>query len=481
MTDTLEQVYEFIKKYRMLNEGDKVLVAVSGGADSVALLDMLFCLRHRLGISLQVAHLNHMFRAEESLGDAVFVENLAALYDLPVTVRHIDVPAYKKQFGLSTQPAARTVRYNFLKETAVQEAAARVALAHHADDQAETVLLHFLRGTGAAGLRGMLPVRDNFYIRPILCLRRQDIDNYCTDKNLAWRLDSSNLKTDYRRNKIRMHLLPLLEKEYNHKLVPALNRLGEICRDEEDYLEVLTHNEYNKLTVFNSAGEIRLSVRDFQRIPLALQRRVLRLAWRKITGGFHDLSFEQVDKALDLLRNHASSGRVELSGGVGVVKSYETFSVTACNAEQVVQRSYSYEVMVPGQVCLAEINKTLCCEVLTGEAVAKKYKGISLERFKLPPNEALLDYDRVSFPLHVRGRQEGDVFSPLGLAGSMKLKKYFINQKVSREDRDKTPLVVGGGKIIWVGGMQIAESVKINSNTTSFLYLKLIEFTDILI
>ena len=474
MTSALEQVYEFIKKYRMVNEGDKVLVAVSGGPDSVALLDILFCLRHKLGISLHVVHLDHMFRGEESLGDAVFVEDLAALYDLPVTVQHIDVPAYKKQSGLSSQPAARAVRYNFFGETAARKSAAKVALAHHADDQAETVLLHFLRGAGAAGLRGMLPVRDNFYIRPMLCLRRQDIENYCNNKNLAWRIDSSNLKTDYRRNKIRMHLLPLLEKEYNNKLVPTLNRLGEICREEEDYLEFLTLTEYNKLTAFNRAGEIGFSLKKFHQIPLALQRRILRLAWREITGDCHDLGFEQVDKALDLLRNHAGSGRAELPRGVGVVKSYETFSVTTGKDEQTDQLAYSYEVMVPGQIYIAQINKTLCCEVLTGQAVDEKYRDISLGRFKLPLNEALLDYDRVAFPLHVRGRQQGDVFSPLGLDGSMKLKKYFINQKVSLEDRDKTPLVVENGKIIWVGGMQIAESVKINKSTTSFLHLKLI-------
>ena len=474
MTGTLEQVYRFIKKHRMVNEGDKVLVAVSGGQDSVVLLDMLLGLKYKLGISLHIAHLNHMFRGEESLGDAQFVEKLAAHYDLPVTVQHIDVPAYKKQFGLSSQSAARVVRYEFLEATAVRESASRVALAHHADDQAETVLLHFLRGTGAAGLRGILPMRDNFYIRPILCLRQQDIADYCDNKSLAWRIDSSNLKTDYRRNKIRMHLLPLLEKEYNINLVPALNRLGEICREEEDFLEVLTLTAYNKLSAFNRAGEIRLSVKEFQQIPLALQRRVLRLAWREITGNCQDLSFEQVDKALDLIRNYVGSGRVELPRGVGVVKSYETFSIMTFKDEHAGRLAYSYEVIVPGQVYLTEINKTLCCEVLTGQAVAEKYKGIILERFKLPLNEALLDYDRVPLPLYARGRQQGDVFSPLGLAGSMKLKKYFINQKVPREDREKIPLVIGGGKIIWVGGMQIAESVKINRDTTSFLYLKLI-------
>ena len=474
MTGILERVYEYMKKYSMINEGDKVLVAVSGGADSVALLNMLFCLRQKLSISLHVAHLNHMFRGEESFDDAEFVKKLAALYDLPVTVQHIDVPAYKKQFGLSSQSAARTVRYAFFRETAALESASRVALAHHADDQAETVLLHFLRGTGAAGLRGMLPVRDNFYIRPILCLRRQEIEHYSNNKNLAWRIDSSNLKTDYRRNKIRMHLLPLLEKEYNNRLVPALNRLGEICREEEEYLEVLTFNEYNKLTTFKKAGQITFSVKELNQIAIAVQRRILRLAWQEITGDSQDLGFEQVDKALGLLKNHVTGGRVELPKGIRVVKSYDNFCVISGKNERTGELAYSYELMVPGQIYLPEINKTLSCEVLNSQAVTEKYEGINLRSFKLPKNEALLDYDRVSFPLHVRRRQQGDVFSPLGLFGSMKLKKYYINQKVLREDRDNTPLVVGGGKIIWVGGMQIAESVKINRDTKNFLYLKLI-------
>ncbi|ACV61181.1 tRNA(Ile)-lysidine synthetase [Desulfofarcimen acetoxidans DSM 771] len=473
MTGTLKQVLKYINKHRMVNKGDKILLAVSGGPDSVAMLDVLFCLRHDLGISLHIAHLNHMFRGEESLGDAEFVRELAVRYNLPVTVRHINVPSFMEKTGLSSQPAARTVRYSFLDETAAQESASRIALAHHADDQAETVMLHFLRGSGAAGLRGMLPVRDNFYIRPMLCLKRQDIEDYCKKKNLRWRVDSSNLKTDYRRNKIRMYLLPLLEKEYNNNLTATLNRLADIFREEEDYLELMTRNEYNNLTVLKSAGEICLNLKGFQQVPLALQRRILRLAWREITGGFRDLAFEQLGKAVILLTNHVGSGSLEFPRDVKVVKRYDSFSFIIGKDKQD-GLSYYYDLPVPGKVYLAEINRTLFCEVADTQAMDEKYDKSFLNRRRFSQDEAWLDYERVAFPLCVRGRQPGDIFEPLGLTGSMKLKKYFINQKVPCEVRDKVPLVIGEGKIIWVGGMQISESVKINEVTTKFLHLFLV-------
>ncbi|WP_066634332.1 tRNA lysidine(34) synthetase TilS [Desulfolucanica intricata] len=463
--EILEKVYETIKKYDMAKPGEKLVIGVSGGQDSVVLMDMLYRLSQKLNISLHVAHLNHMFRGEESLGDACFVEKLVNRYNLPATIKHIDVPAFKRISGLSSEAAARKIRYDFFNEVARRVGADKVALAHHADDQAETIIMHFLRGSGLAGLKGMLPVRDNFYIRPLLFVRRKDIEEYLRERNLAYRLDSSNLKTDYFRNKIRLHLLPVLEREYNQSLVFAMTRLGEICREEELYLEGQAIEVYNKIKLKNKTGEIELKLRELCLQPKVLQRRILRQAWYEVTGDYKDLAYEHVEMILDLLKNNQTGGMLVLPKGVRVKRKYESL-LFGVNHKNEGIKPYNYEVKLNGKTYIPEINKTLYTEILTVGNFTGKF-------LQLPQNEACVDFDKVELPLIVRGRMPGDCFIPLGLGGTTKLKKFFINQKVPREERDLIPIVVGGDKIIWVGGMRIAENVKINRGTQKILYLKL--------
>lgn len=459
-----------LARHRMVKEGNKVVVAVSGGPDSVALLDILFRLRDELGITLHVAHLNHMFRGQDAEKDLVFVQEMAGRYGLPATVDHFDVPAYMKKTGLSAQKAARTVRYHFLERVAGEVNAQRVALGHHADDQAETVLINFLRGAGPAGLKGIPPVRDGFYIRPLLALRRREIEEYCRDRSLDTRLDASNLKPVYLRNKIRLQLLPLLEKDYNPQLVLALARLSDVCREENEFIDLLAENAYSDI-VLSNLEPLCFDLKRFDDLHIALKRRVVRKAYEKACEkrgeSSFELPFEHVQKVIDFAQKGRIGSTLDLPGQVYIVKSYNRLEF---RLHQVKYSSdipyYCYRLEIPGETYIPELGLTV---------VSRIYKiGDNVFRWdKVPRDEAVLDEDLLPGTLYVRKRRPGDRFSPLGLGGTMKLKKFFINNKVPREKRDRIPLVAANGDIVWVGGMRPGEKWKVTSSTKRFLHLKL--------
>ncbi len=466
--ELLREVRANIQRCRMVAQGDKVVVAVSGGPDSVVLLHLLYCLMDDLGISLHVAHLNHMFRGAESEADAFFVAGMARRYQLPATVEAFDVPAYLNEKRLPAQVAAREVRYRFLDEVAKNTGASKIALAHQADDQAETILINFLRGAGAAGLKGILPVRDNYFIRPLLTVRRNEIERYCDEMRLPFRRDSSNLKPVYLRNRIRMELLPLLENEYNPGIISALLRLGEICREEDAYLEEQAVKAYRSAGKNDGHGMISLSLDQLKEMPKAVLRRVLRLAWRDLTGSGRDLSFGHTKAALDLLDSEITGSSAALPAGIVVTRSYATLDLSA-ERKKPLPGYYIYPLKVPGSTYIPELDLTVRATVKTVEAAP--------EPRSLPATEAVLDFNKLPRQIFVRRRVKGDVFCPYGRKSTEKLKDFLIKQKVSRAERDYLPLVCTPEEIIWIGGIRIGEKWKIDSSTTKILHLELIRGT----
>ncbi|MDD3652689.1 MAG: tRNA lysidine(34) synthetase TilS [Desulfotomaculaceae bacterium] len=461
--DLSKRVREYIERNRMVERGNNVVVAVSGGTDSVALLHLLYYLRHKLGISLHVAHLNHMFRGSESEADACFVADLAKRYHLPATIEAFDVPAYREEMRMSAQAAAREVRYRFLHKVAKSTGAAKVALAHQADDQAETVMINFLRGSGLPGLKGILPVRNDYLIRPLLMVRRYEIERYCADLQLPFRQDSSNLKKHYLRNRVRMNLLPMLENEYNPAMVSNLIRLGGICREEDEYMENQALRAYRKAMVA-STGKISLSLDHMLKMPLAIRRRVLRLAWQAFTGTKRDLSYQHTEDALNLLNNNVIGSVASLPIGVVATRAQRSLDLSVCLDRQY-PSYYIYPLKVPGATYIPEIDRTISGSLLAGKVLP--------EPRSLPLNEAVLDFDKLPSKLFVRRRQKGDVFCPYGQNSNVKLKDFLIKQRILREERDFLPLVCTPEEIVWVGGVRIGDKWKIGSGTKKVLHLKL--------
>lgn len=441
------------------------MAGVSGGPDSIALLHLLNRLREDLGFGLYAGHLNHMFRGEEADADAGLVENLAGEWQIPLINQKINVPEYIRQHRLSPEQGAREVRYRFFEEAAAGVGAGKVALGHHADDQAETVLLNLIRGAGITGLSGIPPVRQGLYIRPLLKLRRSQIEQYCRTFGLPYRVDSSNLQPVYLRNRIRLELIPLLENKYNPAMVDSLNRLAEIARDEDGYLEAVSLNVFEKVVKSCETGKIIISLEKLAPYPIALKRRVIRIACRRLAGYDALPSFEQLGKALEIIGDKTGQGKVEWPAGVVLVKRYGFLEMIKNRVVPQVP-FYQYVLEVPGKTPVPETGACIEAVVLDASRVGDP------RRFRR--DETVLDLEKLTGTLTVRRRKQGDVFIPLGMKGKIKLKKFFIDRKVPGEEREQIPIVTCGNDIVWVAGFQPGDPWKVTDQTRTCLYLKLL-------
>jgi len=474
----LNKMKRTIDKFKMIAPGEKVLVGVSGGPDSVALLHGLWSLREEFHLKLHVFHLNHMMRGKEAEEDALFVEELARRHGLPVTVERVDVPRLiRGRKAGSAQEVAREVRYQRFYRAAEEVGAQRIALGHNLNDQAETVLMRLLRGAGTDGLAGIPPVREGKIIRPLLEITRREIEEYLARQGLPARLDRSNWKTRYLRNRIRMRLIPLLEKNYNPRVVELLSRLADQAREEAGFMEAAAREAYRRLAREEATDEategatVFLPLASLRREPLALQRRVVRAALSRAKGDTRRVDFRHVEQVLEM----AGAGRVEaaldLPGGLRARRTYtdliiEQEPVTGRGQGEPAAPGEVYTLQIPGFTPLPAWDLTMQAELLPRHQV----EGIPGQEPRSPV--AHLDYDRITLPLQVRARRPGDRFRPLGLAGSKKIKDFFIDLKVSRRERDRIPLVVSGEDIVWVVGWRIDDRFKVGPRTSRVLVLR---------
>ncbi len=441
----------------MIAPGELVLVAISGGADSTALLSALAELKTQLKCRLRAAHLDHGIRGAAAAADAEAAADLARRLRIPFSKHRGDAPVYAKTHELSLEVAARELRYEWLETTAERYKANRIATGHTQDDQAETVLLNLLRGAGPRGLAGIPPVRGRI-IRPLLKVTHHEVEDYCRAKGLAFRLDRSNLDLAFTRNRVRHEIIPAL-----HRLQPAvvshLASLAEIMRDEDEAWTQLA--EFNVARLAEARGRrLVLSLFDLYNMPKALQRRVLRAAVARVKGDMLDFDLERTEALLQLALSGRTGAVVELPGGLQAVRSYDEIIIRA--ASPVSHQPVAGELMlpVPGEIAIPEIGWKITAHLTR----TKRY----------PKNQysALLDADKVSVPFTVRTRRRGDRFQPLGLAAPTKLQDFFVNAKVSQEERDRLPLVLSGGRIVWVVGHRIAEEVKVLKETRRTIRLE---------
>lgn len=438
------------------------MVAVSGGPDSMALLHVLKTLQDDYKLELLVAHFNHQLRGQEAWEDALFVENFAKKLHLPCQIGSADVLAYVKKHGLSVEEGARQLRYEFLFNLLKTWPGTKIAVGHHEDDQAETVLLHLIRGSGLQGLAGMSPKREQI-IRPLLGVSRKEIECYCQENNLPTRIDASNFETIYTRNKIRRELLPLL-KEFNPKIVQNLNAMAQILRAENEFLAARAQEAFQKIARVSSS-EVILDKKEFNQLHLALKRRILRLAYGRLAQEGDSLNFRFVNMAEEFIREEPAGKKLGLPGGIVLLTGPDTIIFNKPISQPGLM-PYELSLSVPGAVTLPQGISLEAKEVKLAEA-RQKYKQAS-------PHEAYLDLEKIVLPLVVRSRRQGDVFHPLGMSGQKKLKDFFIDLKVPRHKRDWIPVITDGtGRIIWVGGYRIDDNFKVTEETKRILYLKL--------
>lgn len=436
----IERVRRTIESHTLLVPGDRVVVGLSGGADSVSLLEILSSLKDEYNLTLIPAHLNHRFRGDESDGDDRFCRDISARHGLKLVSEGVDLPALIREKGLSPQAGARQVRYDFFRRTAAARGASRIALGHHADDQAETFLMRLLRGAGSRGLSGIPVYRDPGVIRPLLEIRRREILEFLEERGVAYREDSSNSKDIYLRNRIRLELLPLLAERYNPTIVDGLCTTADLLREEDDYLRQLAEEHFDPIPV-DDGFAIDLSA--MQSLHPALVRRVVRMAASHGETEDREISARHVSAVIALMSRPGSSARVDLPGDLEVRKVYDRLEFR-CRREAE-DFTGLHRLPPSGREPIVALGIEVECQLLSpGEVTGPENR-----------NTALLDYERCVPPLAVRTRIPGDTFCPEGLGGTKKVKRFFIDEKIPSQDRKSVPLFVNReNQILWVGGFR---------------------------
>ena len=460
--DILNKVASTIQKYVMLSGGEKILIGISGGPDSVCLASILHLLKDRFQVELHALYIDHGFRPQETPEEILLCQGICEQYGIPLRVKAVDVQTTINERKLNKQEAARKLRYAAYEETALDLNAGRIALGHTADDQAETFLMRLLRGTGTTGLGGIPPTR-NMIIRPLIECGKQDIELYLKSHKVDYIVDSSNLNTDYTRNSIRMKLIPLLQS-FNPDIINTLCTTAEILRDEERYFELLVTKTLMKMISRKTDQRIELFATPFNAMDKVLIRRVLRRALNE-TKGLKGIGFTHIEDIIRLIKNGNPGDRIYLPKGIRAIKDYSTIVITS----EPPMKMKTYTLKVPGKTILKEAGL-----VVTASEILKRERGHGLETdaARSPKTFMAVDADKIRFPLRARRREDGDFFFPSGFGKRKKLQDFFVDEKVPRDERDRIPLITSGNDIIWVVGYRGDNRFMVTQSTKTILHLE---------
>lgn len=464
----------------MLEKGDKVVVALSGGPDSTALLFVLNALKKEYGLKLHIAHLDHMFRGgEEAKKDYDYVLNLANRLRLSFSLGKAKVLEYAEERGLSFEEAARDMRYEFLLNIAKDVNADKIALGHTRDDQAETVLMRLIRGTGLSGLRSIPAMRSSdgkFIIRPLIEVWRKDIEGYLRGLKMRPRQDMTNLMPKFLRNRIRQELIPHLEK-YNPNIKEVLARSAENAAYDYEILEGLADNLFKRCADIK-ADSVEIKLRSFKKRPLGLRRQVLRKAIEKLKGNLRGIDYSHIEDIEGLIEN--GRGSLDLPDRVRAKMTKDSIIFCRLKNLKAAELKIYRELSVPGKTFIPELNLLFDAKVVmdkaksAAERVERDLRGGFLEgiyRGEKSKRVEYFDYDKLKLPLYIRTWQKADRFRPLGMAKEKKLQDFFVDEKVPKNLRGSMPLLISGKDIIWVCGLRLSDNVKITEDSKRILKL----------
>jgi tRNA(Ile)-lysidine synthase len=461
------RVLRTIRRHRLIPDAGRVVAAVSGGSDSVALAHVLSELTGSGTFTLAgLAHLNHQLRPGAADDDEAFCRDLAARLSVPFVAETCDVGERARQEGTSVEDAGHRARYTFYERTLVQVSAARLALGHTSDDQAETFLLRLIRGAGPRGLSSMHP-RAGVVIRPLLETTREELRAYLSEIGVAYRDDETNLDVSVPRNRIRHELLPFLIERFNPAIVKALSREAAIAREDSRYLDDrAAEAEMDIVEVDDDTVSIDLEALD--ELPMALASRLVQRALTRLSGT-RGAGFDHIDEALALAHGEGAEARLDLPGvkverrGLRIVLTRRSPTKTGPAGST----GFRYDLPVPGDVRLAETGCAITAEIVSGPFG-------SPEHLTSRGDTAVIESTGLRGGLAVRSRKPGDAFQPLGLHGRKKLQDFFVDRKVARDERDRVPLVVNqDDQIVWVAGHAIEEKFRVTDRTQAVIILKI--------
>ncbi len=482
MQQLQRKVMNIISGHDLFRACDKIMLGVSGGPDSVALFKTLLGANTTGNIysGLFIAHLNHLLRGEESEQDEQFVRDLAEESNISIIVERRDIRKFAGERKMSIEEAARGERYRFL-ETAAQKVDANiVAVAHTADDNAETILHRIIRGTGILGIRGMGLKRKISQsskielVRPLLFSWRKDIIAYLEELNISYRNDSTNFETDKFRNRLRLELIPILEERYNTGVKKSLIRLGEIANQNYNFLRSQADGLFERVlvnedkSVNKSPEDIVLDITELKEIPVALQQFIIKEALIRMGVPLKKLGHNHYKVILDLIKSRKTLVNRCIKNYLIVCKDDKLLHLSRkkyhVEDKPILER---IELKAPGEAKLDVLKCKVCIQVVS-------IKNGFLEEFKQnkSKHDEAVDFDKIELPISIRMRKEGDRFWPLGSKGIKKLKDFFIDNKVPRMKRDSIPIIIMNGQPIWVVGYRIDDRVKISKETRTLLIMR---------
>lgn len=451
-----EKVLSTINKYKLIEDGDKIVLGLSGGPDSVCLLHILYRLKEKLDIEVYAAHLNHQIRGIEAQKDALYITQLCENLGVTSFVKSIDVPKYCKENGLSVEEGARKLRYEMFEEIKQKTKSNKIAIGHNLNDQAETILMRIMRGTGLQGLRGIEYIRDNNIIRPILDIDRKDIEAYCEEYELNPRIDHTNLETIYTRNKIRLELIPYMKDNFNPNVIESIVRMSNSLKTDSDYIQEESELKFKEVSNLQEDA-CEIDIQKYSKLHNAIKVRVLRKGIKHILGDTNFVDQKHIEDIMQLEDNKKIDKMITLPRGIFAYRRKNTILLT--NKEIVNETiEFCYNLPSNGFIKVKELNLVLETQTMNID----RYKSMKLDK-----KSKGFDFGKVKGGIVVRSRNEGDKIKLS--AGSKKIKDLFIDLKIPREERCNVPIIVDEQGILCVGDYRNSENYKIDNNTKEVL------------
>lgn len=458
----VRKVEQYIKKHHIIEDGDRIVLGVSGGADSVSLFFVMLALKEKYNIEITVVHVNHGIRGEEAKQDEDYVKEVCRKHETVCECVHLDIKSMAKEKKMSEEEMGRKARYDAFYHAMKKYDCNKIAVAHNKNDITETVLLNLFRGSGLKGLVGMEPVRGSL-IRPLLCVERKEIEQYLKEQKILYHDDATNFETDYTRNKIRLRILPYVEEAINEKASEHVVNAASLVGEASDFIE----QEMNKLyecAVKKQIFEYQIMRKEFTQAHSILKKELVRKILFELAGKQKDIEFSHVEMILELEKKGAGK-RVDLPYGIEAVHQYDRVVIRKKKKEK---GRFEKEVEIPG---ILEVKKTGIRMKFELFDVTEENKTVLENLYSNKKNDYTkwFDYDKIKNAVLVRNRKTGDFFECNARGNRKKIKDYFINEKLPAEKRDSILLLADGNHIMWIIGYRISEYYKVGPDTKKIL------------
>lgn len=459
----INRIKNVILDEKLINKDENVLVALSGGPDSVCLFHLLRLLKNKLSFKLYASHINHMYRGEDAEHDQVFVEELCKQYNVKLFIKRKNAVDYSKQLKMTEEEAGRKLRYDFFCENIQEIGDGKIAVAHNLNDQSETVLQRIIRGTGVDGLCAM-SYKTNNIIRPILGITKKEVFEFLNENKYSYCNDYTNSLSIYGRNKIRLDLIPYLEDNFNPNIQNVLFRMSKIMQNDSKIIEKHIEMLYNRLSKVKK-DKIVLDLVKFNDLDKSECSRIILKAICKLNGNTKDIESKHIEQILKLCGriDNNTGKKINISKNLLVYINYNEIIITR-SIEKTCK--FEYNINVRGKFYISEVSKLI------------SIKNINIENLVKKSGEFYLDYDKIEGSLKVRNRRNGDFLKPLGMKGTKKVKDILIDNKIPTVSRDKLLIIEDDRNIIWLENYRINDDYKITSHTKKILIIKVVEDYD---